>query len=439
MSNDMRGGVIDAINETDQRGVGRGAMLEPMGVYIHWPFCAQKCPYCDFNSHVRVRGWDEDAFLKAYLSEMATFRRRTGPRRVMSIFFGGGTPSLMAASTVGALIDAVCKTWSVDEDAEISLEANPGSVEAGRFRGYRTAGVNRVSVGVQSLNPADLRKLGRVHSVDEARAAVALANDVFNRVSFDLIYARQQQTLSAWERELSEALAMAAGHLSLYQLTIEPGTPYARWHRRGRLRIPNDDLASQFYQLTQQMTAAAGLRAYETSNHARPGEESRHNLVYWRYLPYVGIGPGAHGRPEFIDAMPRADIAPRVATSIERTPEDWVERVVADGHGLIEEEPLSTAEVADEMVLMGLRLREGLNLTRLQRLTGRVIDSAALDDLGAEQFVRIERRIDPITGYACDFLVVLEAGRFVLDRIVLHVADALVRPRNRAANEFISA
>ncbi|MEO1207669.1 MAG: radical SAM family heme chaperone HemW, partial [Pseudomonadota bacterium] len=225
-----------------------------MGVYVHWPFCAQKCPYCDFNSHVRTGGWDEAAFLKAYLQELETMRRRTGPSRVSSIFFGGGTPSLMQADTVARIIAAISDHWALEQGAEVTLEANPGSVEVERFRGYRAAGVNRVSVGVQALRTDDLKRLGRVHSVDEAKRAVGIANDVFDRVSFDLIYAREGQTLAAWEDELGEALGLAAGHLSLYQLTIEPGTPFARWHAEGRLTIPDDDLAAAFFDLTHAMT-----------------------------------------------------------------------------------------------------------------------------------------------------------------------------------------
>ncbi|MEL7047463.1 MAG: radical SAM family heme chaperone HemW [Pseudomonadota bacterium] len=390
-----------------------------MGVYVHWPFCAQKCPYCDFNSHVRVGGWDEAAFLDAYLTEIASIRQRTGPRRVSSIFFGGGTPSLMQADTVARIITAIGESWDLEQGAEVTLEANPGSVDVERFRGYRAAGVNRVSVGVQALRSDDLRRLGRVHTVDEARRAVAIANDVFDRVSFDLIYAREGQTLNAWEEELAEGLALAAGHLSLYQLTIEPGTPFARWHAEGRLTIPDDDLAAGFFELTQQMTEAAGLPQYETSNHARRGEESRHNLIYWRYQPYVGVGPGAHGR------LP-IEGGGLCETATEKAPETWADRVLSNGHGIIHDVRLDTAQMADEMTLMGLRLAEGLNLSRLQAVTGAQVRGDVLADLSDEGFVSVVDGFDKSTGRPSRFLKVTEAGRFILDRIVLRLSSAFV-------------
>ena len=302
----------------------------PFAVYVHWPFCAQKCPYCDFNSHVRHEGWDEKAYVDAYCRELQETRRLTGPHRVHSIFFGGGTPSLMRPETVSALIDEIARLWTVEADAEITLEANPGSVEADRFKGFHAAGVNRVSVGVQSLIDADLKALGRIHTVAEARRAVAIAQATFERTSFDLIYARQHQTLKSWEAELREALSFQAGHLSLYQLTIEPQTTFERLYVAGKLKLPDGDLSHDLYAMTQAMTEAAGIPAYEISNHAQPGQESRHNLVYWRYGTYAGVGPGAHGRL-LIDGV-------RHATVAEKIPEAWMRRVLDVGHGRIEDE-----------------------------------------------------------------------------------------------------
>ena len=332
------------------------------GVYIHWPFCAAKCPYCDFNSHVRHGGWDEARFLATYRSELHETRAKIGARAVSSIFFGGGTPSLMQPATVAALIDEVASLWTVATDAEITLEANPGSVEAGRLLGYRTAGVNRVSIGVQALNDRDLRALGRVHTVAEARQAIEIGQRTFDRVSFDLIYARSGQTETAWRAELSEALAIGVQHLSLYQLTIEPATAFELLYKAGKLAIPGDEQAHAMYAATQEMTAEAGRPAYEISNHAAAGQESRHNLLYWRYGEYAGIGPGAHGRL-IVDGR-------RIATSTERNPEQWVARVGAKGHGRIEDETLEPAQCADEALLMGLRLLEGLPLDRLVALSG---------------------------------------------------------------------
>jgi oxygen-independent coproporphyrinogen-3 oxidase len=271
-------------------------------VYVHWPFCAAKCPYCDFNSHVRHGGWDEARFLEAYRRDIAATQARTGPRSVHSVFFGGGTPSLMQAATVAAILDAIASAWSLDPDAEVTLEANPGSVDAERFAGFRAAGVNRVSLGVQSLRPDHLAALGRVHSVEDAKTAIASARRTFARTSFDLIYARPKQSLAEWRAELGDALDLADEHLSLYQLTIEPQTPFEALHRAGKLAIPDDELARAFYDVTQEMCAARGLPAYEVSNHAQPGAECRHNLVYWRYGFYAGIGPGAHGRLPVGDA-----------------------------------------------------------------------------------------------------------------------------------------
>lgn len=343
------------------------------GVYVHWPFCAQKCPYCDFNSHVRFGGWDEDRFLAAYLREMQTTAERIGPREVKSIFFGGGTPSLMKPQTVAAILDSIAMLWTVSPNAEITLEANPGSVEASRFQGYRVAGVNRVSMGFQSLRDEDLRKLGRIHSVDEAKAALKIARATFERFSFDLIYARPGQQPEAWRAELAEALDLAADHVSLYQLTIEPDTPYFALQAAGKLVVPDPDAALALYEITQEMTAARGLMPYEISNHARPGEESSHNLLYWRYGEYAGVGPGAHGRLLVANE--------RLATVAEKHPETWAAQVDEHGHGLTEITPITRSEQADEMLMMGLRLREGINLERLAALGGVRPSTGTLDHL----------------------------------------------------------
>ena len=340
------------------------------GVYLHWPFCAAKCPYCDFNSHVRHTPPDQARFAAAFQRELRWFAGETPGRTVSSIFLGGGTPSLMEPGTVAALLDSVAKLWTVSADAEITLEANPSSVEAARFRGYRDAGVNRVSLGVQSLQDEALRGLGRLHDAATARRAIALARETFPRLSFDLIYARPGQTLQAWSAELDAAIALAADHLSLYQLTIEEGTPYAALRSAGRLAIPNPDLAADFFALTQDVTEARGLPAYEISNHAVPGAESRHNLTYWRYGDYVGSGPGAHGRIT-TGGVKRATVA-------ERGPEDWLAQVEAGGYGLILDEVLTLEEAADEMRLMGLRLREGVTAARYERLSGRTLDPARI-------------------------------------------------------------
>jgi oxygen-independent coproporphyrinogen-3 oxidase len=335
---------------------------QSFGVYVHWPFCAQKCPYCDFNSHVRFGGWDEARFLSAYRREIDWVADAIGPRVATSIFFGGGTPSLMKPETTGAVLDHIAKRWGIAPDAEITLEANPGSVEAARFQGFRDAGINRVSIGVQSLRDDQLRKLGRIHSVAEAKAALAIARSTFERFSFDLIYARPGQMPDEWREELGEALDIAGDHLSLYQLTIEPDTPYAALHALGKLVIPDGDAASVLYEITDELTAARGLHAYEVSNYARPGSESRHNLLYWRYGEYAGIGPGAHGRI-VVDSG-------RQATVTERKPEAWAELVETAGSGIVERNALTRAEQADEMLLMGLRLSEGIDLDRLAVLGG---------------------------------------------------------------------
>ena len=356
-----------------------GANTDAFGVYVHWPFCLSKCPYCDFNSHVRHAGVDEERYLRAFAAEIAATAERTGSRTVSTIFMGGGTPSLMKPGTVGAILETIGKHWTVAPDVEVTLEANPTSVEATRFRGYRAAGVNRVSLGVQALDDASLKELGRLHTAQEALDAVKIARAAFERYSFDLIYARPGQTPQAWRAELARAIDEAAEHLSLYQLTIEQDTPFAALHAAGKLVTPDDDCARVLYDVTQEIAAARGLPAYEISNHARAGAECRHNLVYWRYHEYAGVGPGAHGRL-LIDGK-------RHATSTERRPESWLMRVEANGHGLIEDETLTRAEQADEFLLMGLRLAEGIDPQRFTALSGHSLDEARIATLRAEGFV----------------------------------------------------
>ena len=355
------------------------ADADAFGVYVHWPFCLSKCPYCDFNSHVRHTGIDEERYVRAFAAEIAATAERTGPRTVSTIFVGGGTPSLMKPGTVGAILDTIGERWTVAPDVEVTLEANPTSVEASRFRGYRAAGVNRVSLGVQALDDVSLKELGRLHTAQEALDAVKIARAVFERYSFDLIYARPGQTPDAWRAELERAIGEAAEHLSLYQLTIEPETPFAALHASGKLVIPDDDRARVLYDLTQDITAARGLPAYEISNHARPGAACRHNLVYWRYHEYAGVGPGAHGRL-IVDGMRRA-------TATEKRPESWLMRVEAGGHGLTDDETLTRGEQADELLLMGLRLAEGIDPARYAALSGHALDAGRIASLGAQGFV----------------------------------------------------
>ncbi|GEP10119.1 radical SAM family heme chaperone HemW [Methylobacterium gnaphalii] len=349
------------------------------GIYLHWPFCAAKCPYCDFNSHVRHAGVDEARFLEAFRAEIAQTAARTPGRTVSSIFLGGGTPSLMKPATVAGLLDAVAEGWSITADVEVTLEANPTSVEAERFRGYRAAGVNRVSLGVQALSDGDLKALGRLHSVEEALSAVRMAAAHFERFSFDLIYARPKQTPAAWRAELTEAIAHAAEHLSLYQLTIEPGTPFFGLAQTGRLVPPDEEDARILYDVTQEVCDRAGLPAYEISNHARPGAQSRHNLLYWRYGEYAGIGPGAHGRL----VLPEG----RIATVTEKLPEAWLTRVERDGDGIVETEALAREVEGDEFLMMGLRLTEGIDPARYAALKGRALDRSRLSALIADGLV----------------------------------------------------
>jgi oxygen-independent coproporphyrinogen-3 oxidase len=384
---------------------------EKFGVYVHWPFCASKCPYCDFNSHVRG-GIDEVRYLAAFEQELVHMAALAPGRSVASVFFGGGTPSLMAPATVAAILNTIANCWSVEPGVEITLEANPSSVEADRFRGYRAAGVNRVSLGVQALNDADLKALGRLHTVAEARAAVNVARTTFDRYSFDLIYARPRQSADAWRQELKDAIGMAEHHLSLYQLTIEQGTPFAALHAAGRLAIPEPELADSLYEVTQEMTEAAGLPAYEISNHAAPGEESRHNLIYWRYGEYAGIGPGAHGRL-IVDGMRRALVT-------ERNPEQWLGAVERNANGLVECTMLTQSEQADEMLLMGLRLAEGVDLERLARIGG-----ARPDDRTIDKLVQLGLLEAP----ASDRLKATPRGRFVLNELVLQLSSSFVAAR----------
>ena len=377
----------------------------PFAVYVHWPFCLSKCPYCDFNSHVRHGGIDEARFVRAFEREIATTRERVGARKVTSIFFGGGTPSLMQPSSVQAILTAIDKHWPIASGAEFTLEANPTRVEATRFRGYRAAGVNRVSLGVQALDDIALKELGRLHSAQEALDAVAVARSIFDRYSFDLIYARPRQTLGAWTVELKRATAEAAEHLSLYQLTIEPDTPFFGLHAAGKLAVPDEDLARDLYDLTQSICANAGLPAYEISNHARPGAECRHNLIYWRGHEYAGIGPGAHGR---LNLGGR-----RYATETERRPESWLMRVEATGTGLIVDDTLTPGECADEYLLMGLRLAEGIEPARYLALCGREIDPARVAVLHEEGAVETT---------ADGRLRVTQSGFPLLDAVVADLA-----------------
>jgi len=352
-----------------------GQMTEPLALYVHWPFCVSKCPYCDFNSHVRERV-DQEMWRDALLADLAYEVSVLPGRRLGSIFFGGGTPSLMPPATVAAVLDAAERAWGFAPGIEITLEANPSSVEAARFADIAAAGVNRVSLGLQALDNETLAFLGRAHDVTEGLAALDTAQAVFERVSFDLIYARPDQGLADWHAELARALSFGTEHLSLYQLTIEPGTRFQTEALAGRLVLPDDDRAADLFELTRALTASAGMPAYEISNHARPGAESRHNLTYWRYQDYAGIGPGAHGR--------RAG----VATQRRRKPENWIEAVARNGHGIEQEDELAPQERAIEAMLMGLRLAEGIDLDRIsalgERPIGELADAQAVDRLIAQ-------------------------------------------------------
>ncbi len=372
--------------------------MEPLALYIHWPFCLQKCPYCDFNSHVRDT-LPQARFAAALRAELAWEAARLGRRKLASIFFGGGTPSLMAPETVAALIGDACQLFDAADDIEITLEANPTSVEAAKLSAFRQAGVGRLSLGVQALDDAALAGLGRAHDAAQAMAALEHARATFPRLSFDMIYARPGQSLAAWQAELDRALALAADHLSLYQLTIEPGTAYEGAHRRGELVLPDDDLAEALYDATAAAAARHGLAAYEVSNYARPGAESRHNLAYWRYGDYAGIGPGAHGRLRLDGSV--------IATRRHRAPEVWAARVEQDGHGSTAEEHVAPRDRAREALLMGLRLTEGVDGAVFARRTGLALGEA----------------LDPAMLAAC-----VEAGYLVQDATHL-VATAAGRRR----------
>ncbi|WP_230628642.1 radical SAM family heme chaperone HemW [Sphingomonas sp. Leaf37] len=376
----------------------------PLALYVHWPFCVSKCPYCDFNSHVRDVV-DQRAWRDALLADLAYEAQALPGRTLGSIFFGGGTPSLMPPATVAAIIDAARTIWTPAENIEITLEANPSSVEAARFADLAAAGVNRVSLGLQSLDNAALKFLDRAHDVNEGLGALDTAQRHFERVSFDLIYALPDQSLAAWQAELARALSFGTEHLSLYQLTIEPGTRFATEAAKGRLTIPDGDTAADLFEATRAMTAAAGLPAYETSNHAKAGAESRHNLTYWRYGDYAGVGPGAHGRRD------------GVATQRRKKPENWLSAVARNGHGTEVETSLAPHDRATESLLMGLRLREGVDLTHVARLAGGAapIVWPAVARLEAQGFIVHEP----------DRLRVTEAGALLLDAILpLVVGDA---------------
>ena len=377
-------------------------MSEPLALYIHWPFCVSKCPYCDFNSHVRA-GVDQAAWRGALLADMAHEAALTPGRNISSIFFGGGTPSLMPSATVAALIEAAARHWGLTADCEITLEANPNSVEVANFAALAAAGVNRASIGIQALDTQTLAFLGRAHSVEEGLRAIAAAQACFNRVSFDLITARPGQSLAAWEAELATALGFGTDHLSLYQLTIEPGTRFATLFEKGELTLPDEDLAADLFEATRAMASAAGLPAYEISNHARPGQESRHNLTYWRYGDYLGIGPGAHGRRL------------GVASERHRKPENWLAAVQEQGHGIKAERPLTAETRATEALLMGLRLAEGIDLARIAALSGIAADQ--LVDARAVAQLSVLGLVEQVG----DRLTVQPAGMLLLDAILPQV------------------
>ena len=375
-------------------------MTEPLALYIHWPFCVSKCPYCDFNSHVRETV-DQERWRAALLTDLAHEAALTPGRPVGSIFFGGGTPSLMPPATVAALIEATDRHWGLAEGCEITLEANPSSVEAARFADLAAAGVNRVSLGLQALDDAALNFLGRAHDVAEGLGALDTAQRHFGRVSFDLITARPGQSLAAWEAELARALAFGTEHLSLYQLTIEPGTRFATLAAKGELTLPDPEEGAALFEATRAMMTAAGLPAYEVSNHARPGAESRHNLTYWRYSDYLGVGPGAHGRRG------------GTATQRRRKPENWLAAVDRNGHGLEVEEALEPRTRAVEALVMGLRLAEGVDLARIRAMSGLadVVDARAVARLARQGLVRAEG----------ERLIVSDAGMLVLDALLAEV------------------
>ncbi len=371
---------------TEQVGPDKGRsdnISNLFGVYVHWPFCAAKCPYCDFNSHVAKETIDEARFLNAYKSEISYWadqlEQSNNKREITSIFFGGGTPSLMSPSLVGRLLDELETQFGFANNIEISLEANPQSVDATNFKALREAGVNRLSIGVQSFNDADLKALGRLHDVSEAKKAIEIAQNHFDRFSFDLIYGRPKQTLKDWEAELKEAISFGTTHLSLYQLTIEPDTPYKKLYDAGKLIMPGEELTSEFYELTQEICNANGLPQYEVSNHAVKGEEARHNLLYWRYGDFLGIGAGAHGRLSLGKT--------RIATSTAKIPTSWLESVEKTGVGIAEREDISKETQAIEMILMGMRLKTGISAYELLERTDYTINQETLEKLQADELL----------------------------------------------------
>ncbi len=374
------------------------------GLYVHWPFCEAKCPYCDFNSHVS-RNIDQKQWFEAFLAELARSAAETPGRVLNTIFFGGGTPSLMAPETVAGVIEQARSLWRPSNSLEITLEANPGSVEAGRFAAYRDAGVNRISMGIQALNDDDLRRLGRIHTVAEAQAAFDIARHCFDRVSFDLIYARQHQTLEAWKSELTEALNMAVDHLSLYQLTIEEGTAFGDRYAVGKLRgLPEDDSAADMYLATQEICEAHGLPAYEISNHARTDAESRHNLIYWRYGDYVGIGPGAHGRLTLSGQ--------KMATETYLSPTRWLTAALS-GNGEKPRTVLSSKDQANEYLLMGMRIAEGLDMDRFAILSKAPLNPDKLDELESYGMIRRDQ----------NRLFATKDGRAVLNAVIRELLE----------------
>jgi putative oxygen-independent coproporphyrinogen III oxidase len=380
--------------------------MSEFGIYVHWPFCAAKCPYCDFNSHVRSK-IDEAGWTNAIVRELEWMAALQGAEKpaVQTVFFGGGTPSLMSGIAVASVLDAIARLWPAANDIEITLEANPASADAQRFAAYRAAGVNRLSLGVQALNDADLKFLGRLHNVAEAKSALASALNTFERVSLDLIYARPDQTPQEWRAELKEALSFGTEHLSLYQLTIEPATPFAVLARSGALKIPEDDEAAVLYEITQELCEGAGRPAYEISNHAQAGAECRHNLIYWRYGDYVGVGPGAHGRIT-IDGM-------RIASFCEKLPERWRESVERLGHGIVEQNEISREDAAREHLLMNLRLTEGLDLSSYESRWNTKLESARIDSLISGGFLARNET----------HLIATPRGRLVLDGVIAELAN----------------
>ncbi len=388
--------------------ISTGVNSPPLGLYIHWPFCLSKCPYCDFNSHVAASPVDQEAWLAGLKCEMRALARRIPEAHLTSIFFGGGTPSLMLPRTVAGLIEAATGIWHPSEQVEVTLEANPTSAEKHKFHDFALAGVNRLSIGIQALDDMALKRLGRRHSASEAMAALELAGKIFERVSFDLIYARQEQQLEDWQSELRRAVSLAAGHLSLYQLSIEPGTPFHAAYRQGGMKIPGEECARDFYDVTQEICEQAGLPAYEISNHAAPGHESRHNLVYWRGGDYLGIGPGAHSRLQ------------GRALANESNPKKWLAQVTKTGHGLITDTPLSPLERAEEMLMMGARLREGVDLRLLAARTGYYLPAEKIAELEDDGLIEI---ISPAG--SSQRLAATAHGRPVLNAILGILAPAL--------------